>query len=249
MTLTGRFPGGRFRWSPSEVERQLTPASPPGYPPGRQLTFSKVDAVFNRERDARYDPVHLVVGKDVPARSRNLRPMCRPGVRAGAGRAAVNAPNASTARPRTCSSEVDAAGRGSGPGTNGCRGSRWHRASGAPERNSSASPKRPHLSFNPHHQSANVIGVRLGRLDALRMQSITRRSMTKGQADLTTGAAAKRRGWDRRADRGRRWYATAGARQSRCCGAPAAPTTRGSSRRAQGGRRVSDPEGFQRLNL
>src|SRR2546422_2606286 len=71
MTLTGgRFPSGKIAMEPdAKVERLFTPASRPGpaNPDGR-LTFSKVDAVFksgNATRDT--IPIHLVVGKDVPA--------------------------------------------------------------------------------------------------------------------------------------------------------------------------------------
>jgi len=61
----------------------------------------------------------------------------------------------------------------------------------------------------------------------------------------------KRRGWDRRADRGRRMVrdrrrenVEVPSERRRCVERRAdAP------RRAQGGRRNSDPEGFQRLNL
>ena len=99
MTLTGgRFPGGRIPMEPdAEVERQLTPASPPGLPtPDGQLTFSKVDAVFksgNATRDT--IPVHLVVGKDVPAAVAEFYArMCPAGVYEPAqGALRVNAPN------------------------------------------------------------------------------------------------------------------------------------------------------------
>ncbi|HXL52290.1 MAG TPA: hypothetical protein VN945_04080 [Gemmatimonadales bacterium] len=77
--------------------------------------------------------------------------------------------------------------------------------------------------------------------------------MTKdAKRDLTTwGEQPKRRGWDRRADRGRRMV------RDRRRETVAVPVERRGSaerraeapRRAQGGRRVSDPEGFQRLNL
>ena len=61
----------------------------------------------------------------------------------------------------------------------------------------------------------------------------------------------KRRGWDRRADRGRRMV------RDRRRETVAVPVERRrgverraeAPRRAQGGRRNSDPEGFQRLNL
>ncbi len=71
------------------------------------------------------------------------------------------------------------------------------------------------------------------------------------RGDSTLHEQPKRRGWDRRADRGRRMV------RDRRRETVAVPVERRSSverraeapRRAQGGRRVSDPEGFQRLNL
>ncbi len=61
----------------------------------------------------------------------------------------------------------------------------------------------------------------------------------------------KRRGWDRRADRGRRMVRD---RRREKVEVPFERRSRGerraeAPRRAQGGRRNSDPEGFQRLNL
>jgi len=69
--------------------------------------------------------------------------------------------------------------------------------------------------------------------------------------DSTLHEQPRRRGWDRRADRGRRMV-----RDRRRETVAVFVERRGSierraeaPRRAQGGRRVSDPEGFQRLNL
>jgi hypothetical protein len=77
------------------------------------------------------------------------------------------------------------------------------------------------------------------------MASDTRRDTTPW------GGQPKRRGWDRRADRGRRMVRdrrresveVAFERRSGVERRAEAP------RRAQAGRRISDPEGFQRLNL
>ncbi|HZH41139.1 MAG TPA: electron-transfer flavoprotein:ubiquinone oxidoreductase [Gemmatimonadales bacterium] len=70
MTATGgRFPGRKIEMeSDAEVSRRLTPGASPGITPDGKLTFSKVDGVFksgNATRDT--IPVHLVMGKDVPA--------------------------------------------------------------------------------------------------------------------------------------------------------------------------------------
>lgn len=70
MTATGgRFPGGKIEMeSDVDVERHLTPGASPGITPDSKRTFSKVDGVFksgNTTRDT--IPVHLTVGKDVPA--------------------------------------------------------------------------------------------------------------------------------------------------------------------------------------
>ena len=99
MTLTGgRFPGGKIAMEPdAEVERRFTPASRPGLPtPDGRLTFSKVDAVFksgNATRDT--IPIHLVVGKDVPAAVAEFYArMCPAGVyELAQGALRVNAPN------------------------------------------------------------------------------------------------------------------------------------------------------------
>ncbi len=69
--------------------------------------------------------------------------------------------------------------------------------------------------------------------------------------DSTLNEQPRRRGWDRRADQGRRMV------RDRRRVTVAVPLERRSDgerraeapRRAQGGRRISDPEGFQRLNL
>jgi len=99
MTLTGgRFPGGKIAMEPdAKVERLFTPASRlgPATPNGR-LTFSKVDAVFksgNATRDS--IPIHLVVGKDVPAAVAEFYArMCPAGVyEVAQGALRVNAPN------------------------------------------------------------------------------------------------------------------------------------------------------------
>ena len=71
------------------------------------------------------------------------------------------------------------------------------------------------------------------------------------RGDSTLHDQPKRRGWDRRADRGRRMM------RDRRRETVVVPVERRSGvarraeapRRAQGGRRISDPEGFQRLNL
>src|SRR6266852_1003081 len=100
MTLTGgRFPGGRIAMeADADVPRQFTPASHPGSVPApdSKLTFSKVDAVFksgNATRDT--IPVHLVVGKDVPAAVAEFYArMCPAGVyELAQGALRVNAPN------------------------------------------------------------------------------------------------------------------------------------------------------------
>jgi len=70
--------------------------------------------------------------------------------------------------------------------------------------------------------------------------------------DSTLHEQPRRRGWDRRTDQGRRMI-----RDRRRETVPV-PVERRKAverraeaprRRAQGGRRISDPEGFQRLNL
>ncbi len=89
---------------------------------------------------------------------------------------------------------------------------------------------------------------------ALRMQTTNSGfAMTNDARRDTTkrGEQPKRRGWDRRADRGRRMV------RDRRRETVAVPVERRrgverraeAPRRAQGGRRNSDPEGFQRLNL
>ena len=100
ITLTGgRFPGGRIAMEPdANVGRQLTPGSRPGSvpTPDGKLTFSKVDAVFksgNATRDT--IPIHLVLGKDVPAAVAEFYArMCPAGVyELAQGALRVNAPN------------------------------------------------------------------------------------------------------------------------------------------------------------
>jgi electron-transferring-flavoprotein dehydrogenase len=98
MTLTGgRFPGGKLAMEPdAKVERTLTPGVSPGITPDGRLTFSKGDAVFksgNATRDT--IPVHLVVGKDVPAAVAEFYArMCPAGVyELAQGALRVNAPN------------------------------------------------------------------------------------------------------------------------------------------------------------
>jgi len=98
MTLTGgRFPGGKIAMEPdANVERTLTPSAGPGITPDGRLTFSKVDGVF-RSGNATRDtiPVHLVVGKDVPAAVAEFYArMCPAGVyELAQGALRVNAPN------------------------------------------------------------------------------------------------------------------------------------------------------------
>ena len=71
MTATGgRMPGRKIEMeSDAETPRRVTPGLRPGsVTSDGRLTFSKVDGVFksgNATRDT--IPVHLVVGKDVPA--------------------------------------------------------------------------------------------------------------------------------------------------------------------------------------
>ena len=100
MTLTGgRFPGGRIAMeADAHVPRQFTPGSRPGSvpTPDGKLTASKVDAVFksgNATRDT--IPVHLVVGRDVPAAVAEFYArMCPAGVyELAQGALRVNAPN------------------------------------------------------------------------------------------------------------------------------------------------------------
>jgi electron-transferring-flavoprotein dehydrogenase len=98
MTLTGgRFPGGKVAMPrDAEVERTRTPGTSPGITPDRRLTFSKVDGVF-RSGNATRDtiPIHLVVGKDVPAAVAEFYArMCPAGVyEVTQGTLRVNAPN------------------------------------------------------------------------------------------------------------------------------------------------------------
>ena len=92
-------------------------------------------------------------------------------------------------------------------------------------------------------------------VDALRTSSDRRAPMRPGGVCMSRDSALheqpKRRGWDRRADRGRRMV------RDRRREAVAVPVERRrgverrteGARRMQGGRRISDPEGFQRLNL
>ena len=99
MTATGgRIPGGKIEMeSDADVPRRFTPGARPGsVTPDGKLTFSKVDAVFksgNATRDT--IPIHLVVGKDVPAAVAEFYAhMCPAGVyELGQGTLRVNAPN------------------------------------------------------------------------------------------------------------------------------------------------------------
>ena len=98
MTATGgRIPGGKIAVeSDAEVERRLTPGASPGIAPDGKLTFSKVDGVFkagNATRDT--IPIHLVVGRDVPAAVAEFYArMCPAGVyEVAQGTLRVNAPN------------------------------------------------------------------------------------------------------------------------------------------------------------
>lgn len=99
MTATGgRIPGGKIAVeSDAEVPRRISPGSPPGLAaPDGKLTFSKVDGVFkagNATRDT--IPIHLVVGKDVPAAVAEFYArMCPAGVyEVAQGNLRVNAPN------------------------------------------------------------------------------------------------------------------------------------------------------------
>jgi len=98
MTVTGgRVPGGRIpmEWD-ADMERKLTPGAGPGIAPDGRLTFSKVDGVF-RSGNATRDtiPIHLVVGKDVPAAVAEFYArMCPAGVyELAQGALRVNAPN------------------------------------------------------------------------------------------------------------------------------------------------------------
>ncbi len=65
------------------------------------------------------------------------------------------------------------------------------------------------------------------------------------------GGQPKRRGWDRRADRGRRMVRDRRREKIEVTFERRRGVERRAEapRRAQGGRRTSDPEGFQRLNL
>jgi len=99
MTATGgRTPGRMIKMeSDAEVERRLTPGASPGsVTPDGKLTFSKVDGVFkagNATRDT--IPVHLTVGKDVPADVAEFYAhMCPAGVyEVVQGTLRINAPN------------------------------------------------------------------------------------------------------------------------------------------------------------
>src|SRR6266513_318354 len=99
MTVTGgRFPGGKIAMeSDADTPRRLTPGLRPGsVTPDGNLTFSKVDGVFksgNATRDT--IPIHLVVGKDVPAAVAEFYArMCPAGVyEVAQGALRVNAPN------------------------------------------------------------------------------------------------------------------------------------------------------------
>src|SRR5690349_12067984 len=99
MTATGgRIPGRMITMeSDAEAPRRVTPGSRPGVvTPDGKLTFSKVDGVFksgNATRDT--IPVHLVVGKDVPAHLAEFYAhMCPAGVyEVAQGTLRVNAPN------------------------------------------------------------------------------------------------------------------------------------------------------------
>jgi len=92
MTATGgRFPGGMIKMeSDAEAPRRVTAT------PDSKLTFSKVDGVFksgNATRDT--IPVHLVVGKDVPADVAEFYAhLCPAGVyEVAQGTLRINAPN------------------------------------------------------------------------------------------------------------------------------------------------------------
>ena len=98
MTATGgRFPGGKIGMeSDAEVERQLTPGARPGVTADGKLMFGKLDGVFksgNATRDT--IPIHLVVGKDVPAAVAEFYAhLCPAGVyELAQGTLRVNAPN------------------------------------------------------------------------------------------------------------------------------------------------------------
>ncbi len=98
LTLTGgRFPGGKIAMRrDADVERSLTLGATPGIIPDGRLTFSKVDGVFksgNATRDT--IPIHLLVGKDVPAAVAEFYArMCPAGVyELAQGALRVNAPN------------------------------------------------------------------------------------------------------------------------------------------------------------
>jgi electron-transferring-flavoprotein dehydrogenase len=100
MTATGgRIPGGKIEMEgDAEVERRLTTSAGPGpgSTPDGKLTFSKVDGVFksgNATRDT--IPIHLEVGKDVPAAVAEFYArMCPAGVyEVAQGTLRVNAPN------------------------------------------------------------------------------------------------------------------------------------------------------------
>lgn len=96
MTLTGgRFPGGKISMH-EDADRERVDSPAPTLIPDSKLTFSKVDAVFksgNATRDT--IPVHLVVGKDVPADVADFYAhLCPAGVYERAGpELRVNAPN------------------------------------------------------------------------------------------------------------------------------------------------------------
>lgn len=96
MTLTGgAFPGSRIAMPADAATPRRAGAAPPFVPDGK-LTVSKVDAVFksgNTTRDT--IPVHLVIGRDVPAEVAEFYArMCPAGVyEVEGGRLKVNAPN------------------------------------------------------------------------------------------------------------------------------------------------------------
>jgi electron-transferring-flavoprotein dehydrogenase len=99
MTVTGgRIPGGRIPIErDADVERRMARGvSPASFVPDGRLTFSKVDGVF-RSGNATRDtiPIHLVVGKDVPAAVAEFYArMCPAGVyELAQGALRVNAPN------------------------------------------------------------------------------------------------------------------------------------------------------------
>jgi len=96
MTLTsGRWPAGPLRVpADAEVPRQTDGIEP--FVPDGKLTFSKLDAVYRSGNKTRDDiPIHLVVGRDVPAEVADFYArMCPAGVYERQGdRLVINAPN------------------------------------------------------------------------------------------------------------------------------------------------------------